>query len=67
MEQLTTFIADHWEPLLAAAVAVIGGGVAWRWRSHRQSGSSSFSDQRNARAGGDVVGRDKIVGRDDRK
>lgn len=67
MDGSAAFIAEHWEALLAAAVAIIGGGVAWRWRSHRQADNSSFSDQRNARAGGDLVGRDKIIGRDDRK
>ena len=67
MNEMMAFVAEHSEALLAAAVAIIGGGVAWRWRSHRQAGNSSFSDQRNARAGGDLVGRDKIIGRDNRK
>lgn len=61
MEAVTSFLSQHWEVILAAIVAIIGGGVVLRWRSHRQGGSSSYADQRNATAGGDVVGRDKVT------
>lgn len=61
---MAAFIAENWPTLLAAVVALIGGGLAWRWHSHRQNGSSAFADQRNAQAGGDIVGRDKVSNRD---
>ena len=61
MQDVATFLSEHWKAISALIVAIVGGGFVWRWRVHRQSGSSSYSDQRNAQAGGDVVGRDKIT------
>jgi hypothetical protein len=61
MEAVTSFLSQHWQVILAAVIAIIGGGLVLRWRTHRQSGSSSYADQSNATAGGDVVGRDKVT------
>jgi putative exporter of polyketide antibiotics len=65
MNDLTAFISEHWEVTVAAVLAAVCGGLVLRYRSHRQTGSSSFSDQRGAEAGGDVVGRDKVTRIDD--
>ena len=64
MDSAATFFSENWEIILTAVITVIGGGIFLKWRSHRQTGSSSYSDQRNAHAKGDIVGRDKVVGRD---
>lgn len=63
MAGITGFISNHWIEILAAVAALVGGGIVWRWISHRQSGSSSYSDQSGSIAGGDIVGRDKITSR----
>jgi len=60
VQEATAFFSDHWKEITAFVAAIVGGGIVWRWRLHRQSGSSSYSDQRNSKAGGDIVGRDKI-------
>lgn len=64
VQELTKLLADHWQVIAAALAAVVAGGVAIKFFSHRQSGSSNYADQRNVKARGDVVGRDKNVNRD---
>ena len=61
MQELGKFISEHWTAIAAALVAIIGGGLVFRFRSNRQSGRSNYVDQRNANAGGDIVGRDKVT------
>jgi hypothetical protein len=61
MEVVIQFVSEHLAAVIAAVLAVIAGGLVIRFRSHRQSGRSNSVDQRNAKAGGDVVGRDKIT------
>ena len=61
MHDLMTFLSEHWKAILAAIAAVAGAGIVFRFRIQRQSGSSSSSDQRRAKAGGDIIGRDKTT------
>jgi hypothetical protein len=60
MDAVLKFLSDHWVYTVGAVVAAIAGGLTIKFISHKQSGSSSRVDQRNAQAGGDIVGRDKI-------
>ncbi len=60
MKEFTQFLGEHWVEIVAALGVLIAGGFAIKIISNRQSGSSSRVDQRNAQAGGDIVGRDKI-------
>lgn len=57
------FIAENWPKIVAALVLLIGGGFVWKRVAH--SGSSNYVDQRNVNTRGDVVGRDKIVSKDE--
>lgn len=61
MDQVTKFVSEHWAAIVAAVLAIIGGGFALRFRSHRQSGRSNYVDQTKAKASGDIVGRDKVT------
>lgn len=60
MQEVIALISENWKIILVSVVAAVGGGLVIRWRIQRHSGSSSYADQRNASAGGDIVGRDKI-------
>jgi hypothetical protein len=65
MQQLINFVVSHWVAITAAIAAALAGGVVIKRLWHRQSGSSNYADQRNVRTRGDVVGRDKNVGKDE--
>jgi hypothetical protein len=60
------FIKDHWPEFVLGILTLLGAGIVIKKRSNRQSGSSSYTNQSGAHAKGDIVGRDKIVGREDR-
>lgn len=59
------FITTHASEIISAIVGAIAGAsisipIAVRITRNSVSGSSTQTNQRHVRAGGDVVGRDKI-------
>jgi hypothetical protein len=65
METIGNFLRENWMELLLGLAGLVASGFVIRMFWHRQSGSSNYVDQRNVRTRGDVVGRDKVVGRDE--
>ncbi|MEQ1521460.1 MAG: hypothetical protein ABL936_09350 [Aestuariivirga sp.] len=61
MDSIATFLTENWKIILTALIAVVGGGFIWKYVSQKLSGSGSISNQSGAKAGGDIVGRDKIT------
>lgn len=65
MDNIATFLTEHWLEIVIALLGVLGGGIILKRISHRQSGASNYVDQSGVNAKGDVVGRDKTVLRDE--
>lgn len=62
MELISTYLSE----IVAAIIGAIGGAavsvpITIRVQNRKSSGESTQSDQKNARAGGDIVGRDKTT------
>lgn len=62
MEIITSYLSE----IVAAVAGMIAGAaisipITIRVQSRKSSGNSTQTDQRNASAGGDIVGRDKTV------
>lgn len=62
MELISTYLSE----IVAAIIGAIGGAaisvpITIRVQSRKSSGESTQSNQKNARAGGDIVGRDKTT------
>ena len=68
MEILAKYVAEIWSFIGGLAAGAVGGSLlTLRYtRTTSASGHGSIVDQSRTSAGGDVVGRDKLVGRDQR-
>jgi hypothetical protein len=56
------FVTSNWKAIAAIIAAVVASGIVVRVQSNKQAGRTRV-DQRGAKAGGDMVGRDKTVNR----
>ncbi|MBK9003919.1 MAG: hypothetical protein IPM67_10715 [Sphingomonadales bacterium] len=64
---MTDFLASHLSEIVSAVLGFIGGAlvsipITVRITKGNMSGSSSSANMSGVKAGGDVVGRDKISG-----
>jgi hypothetical protein len=65
VDQLADFLGAHGSEILSAVLGMLGGAlisipITVKVTRNAMSGKSTQSNQRGARAGGDMVGRDKI-------
>jgi len=62
LQPIVEFLTSNWKAISAVILAVVASGIAIRFQSNKQAGRTRV-DQRGAKAGGDIVGRDKTVNR----